>query len=82
MEETFAFRAEMTMLKRDDMKSTADLLLDLSHPVVDLIDPERIGALGTHLVGALRSNGVSPTHAARLRSTWTAPSGPRSEKPA
>jgi pimeloyl-ACP methyl ester carboxylesterase len=52
MEETFAFRAEMTMLKRDDMKSTADLLLDLSHPVVDLIDPERIGALGHSLGGS------------------------------
>jgi dienelactone hydrolase len=52
MEETFAFRGEMTMLKRDDMKSTADLLLYLPHPVVDLIDPERIGALGHSLGGS------------------------------
>lgn len=51
MQETFAFRAEMAMLKRDDMASTADLLIDAAHPVVDLIDPERIGALGHSLGG-------------------------------
>lgn len=51
MEETFAFRGEMALLKRDDMKSTVDLLFDVPHPVVDLIDPERIGALGHSLGG-------------------------------
>jgi dienelactone hydrolase len=51
MDETFAFRAEMAMLKRDDMKSTVDLLMDVPHPVVGLIDPARIGALGHSLGG-------------------------------
>lgn len=51
MAETFAYRAEVTLLKRDDMASTADLLPAADTPVADVIDVERIGALGHSLGG-------------------------------
>ncbi|MCB1247698.1 MAG: hypothetical protein KDB69_10560 [Acidimicrobiia bacterium] len=51
MDETFAFRAQMALMKRDDLKSTADQLMKLKHPVLSLIDPARVGALGHSLGG-------------------------------
>jgi dienelactone hydrolase len=51
MEETFGFRAEVAQLKSDDMASTADLLPSADTPVSDVIDEERIGALGHSLGG-------------------------------
>jgi dienelactone hydrolase len=51
MEETFDFRAQVALLKRDDMVSTADLLPNAESPVSGVIDVERIGALGHSLGG-------------------------------
>jgi hypothetical protein len=51
MEETFAYRAEVVFLKRDDMASTADLLPETGVSVVDVIDLNRIGAFGHSLGG-------------------------------
>jgi len=51
MEETFSFRAEVALLKRDDMASTADLLSGVDGPIPGVIDMERIGAFGHSLGG-------------------------------
>lgn len=51
MEETFRFRGEVALLKRDDMESTANLIPGVDSPVSDLIDVTRIGAFGHSLGG-------------------------------
>jgi dienelactone hydrolase len=51
MEETFGYRADVALRKRDDMVSTANLLPGVDHPVVGLIDTNRVGALGHSLGG-------------------------------
>jgi len=51
MEETFSFRAETALLKRDDMASTANLLPGVDAPISEAIDMERIGAFGHSLGG-------------------------------
>jgi dienelactone hydrolase len=51
MEETFSFRAEVALLKRDDIASTAKLLSETDAPLSDTIDTERVGSLGHSLGG-------------------------------
>jgi hypothetical protein len=51
MAETFLFRAEVALLKSDDMASTANLLPGVDNPISDAIDINRIGALGHSLGG-------------------------------